>query len=119
MSKELSKDKLQFDLIPEEQLEEMVRVMMSGLKKHKKNDWMAGYPWSYYYNALRRHISSFWKGEDFDKESGELHIAHAACCCLILSYYIKNRKEFDDRQIGHTRPGKTQGAGKPIGRLSG
>jgi len=37
-----------------------------------------------YISAAKRHILSWFDGEDLDRESGEPHLAHAAACMMIL-----------------------------------
>jgi hypothetical protein len=37
-----------------------------------------------YTSALLRHIAAWRCGEATDPETGEHHLAHAACCALIL-----------------------------------
>lgn len=37
-----------------------------------------------YISAARRHMAAWFDGENIDPESGESHLAHAACCLMIL-----------------------------------
>jgi uncharacterized HAD superfamily protein len=48
--------------------------------------------------SMKRHIAAFERGEDFDEESGLLHMAHAAWNALAIVSYYKHRPEFDDRK---------------------
>ena len=68
-----------------------------GNKKYERYNFAKGYKWSLSYDALQRHLMLFWSGEDKDKESGLLHIAHAAWHCLtLLTFYLRS-KGTDDR----------------------
>lgn len=37
-----------------------------------------------YFAAAMRHLWAWWTGEERDAETGESHLAHAACCVLFL-----------------------------------
>lgn len=71
-----------------------------GAEKYEKFNYLKGYAWDLSYSAMQRHMQSFWAGEDYDKESGMLHMAHAAWHGLALvSFY--------ERDLGRdTRPPK-------------
>jgi hypothetical protein len=51
-------------------------------------------------DAALRHTFTFADGEDIDEESGESHLAHAACCLLFALGLIHSGKAVDDR---HTK----------------
>lgn len=89
--------KLRWDLLPVEALEQVIRVFMYGAQKYSDHNWTYGMKWSKHFNAALRHLSSFWKGEDIDPESGLHHMAHAAACALIVLQYTFYNKKFDDR----------------------
>ena len=92
-------DKLRWDLVPIEALEEVVRVFNFGAKKYEDRNWEKGMGWSRMYAAAMRHLTAFWRGETFDKETGLHHCAHAAWCCLALCHYTMYNLQFDDRPI--------------------
>jgi hypothetical protein len=89
--------KLRFDLIPPEWERVLAEVMTMGAKKYEDHNWEKGLSWSRRYGSVRRHLNAFWAGEDFDKESGLQHLAHAAWGCLALLTFMKTHPEFDDR----------------------
>ena len=85
--------KLEWNLLPDEQLESVVRVLMHGAKKYAEENWKkVSHPEVRYYNAARRHIQSWRKGEICDLESGEPHLAHAVCDLLFLLYFDDIKK---------------------------
>lgn len=55
-----------FDLIPIGPLSELARHYAAGAKKYDDHQWRQGYEWSKSYNALIRHLTAFWAGEDYD-----------------------------------------------------
>ena len=53
--------------------------------------------WSNVINSLLRHINAFRAGEDFDKESGLLHLDHAMCNLVFLREFMRIYPQGDDR----------------------
>ena len=78
--------KLQWSLMPFEQLEEVVKVLMNGAKKYSRDNWKKCDDFDRYKDALMRHVTSYIKGEKLDSEDGLSHLAHAICNCLFLMY---------------------------------
>jgi len=78
-------NKLDWTMLPFEAIEEILKIMDYGAKKYERDNWKKVEP-NRYIAALFRHIVAEIKGEDYDKESGRLHLSHAACCILFLLY---------------------------------
>jgi hypothetical protein len=83
-------DKLRWDLLPLETIEEIVKVYHAGAKKYGENTWQ-NLPDGYnrYKGAMFRHLVLHEKGEVFDEETGCRHLAQVAWnaiamlhCCL-------------------------------------
>ena len=89
--------KNRLDLIPVRAVEEIGKVFTFGSKKYEPRNWERGMEWSKVLASLKRHIAAFESGEDFDKESGLYHLAHAGCNVMFLLEYYKTHPEFDDR----------------------
>jgi hypothetical protein len=87
----------QMSLLPVEALEAVSRVYGFGADKYDRDNWRKGYDWHLSYDALQRHLQSFWKGEDIDPESGEPHLAHAVFHCFTLLTFMESYPEGDDR----------------------
>jgi hypothetical protein len=87
-------------LLPFEALEAVGRVMTFGAKKYAANNWRGGFAWTRLVSSSLRHIFSWVKGEDLDPESGESHLAHAACCILFLLTFVLTKTGEDDRYKG-------------------
>ena len=89
--------KLRWSLLPLVAIRAILRVLMSGAEKYGAENWRKGAAWSRYYEALQRHITAWWDGEDHDPEWGHHHLAHAACCVLFLLYFALEHRGTDDR----------------------
>lgn len=84
-SRKFDGDKLRYELIPPEPLEELAKVLTYGAKKYAANSWQKVEPFEdRYYAALMRHLAEWRKGYDHDDESGLLHLSHAFCCLMFL-----------------------------------
>ena len=89
--------KLRWSLIDWESLEEMVKVLEIGSEKYDDHNWKKGLPFNEVSESLLRHMFAFMKGEDNDKESGKLHLAHVMCNAMFLIYMHREKPEFDNR----------------------
>lgn len=92
-----NKGKLRFDLVHPFAHEQMVKVLTSGAVKYTDRNWEKGMGWSSVIASLKRHLHAIEQGEDYDKESGELHAAHVACNAHFLTAYYKIYPQGDDR----------------------
>lgn len=85
-------------LLPTRALEAVGRVLAFGAKKYQAHNWRGGIQYSRLAGAMLRHVFAFLRGEDKDPETGESHLAHAACCVLFaLEFVEEGRTELDDR----------------------
>jgi hypothetical protein len=90
--------KIPVHLIPPEAIWNIAKIYQYGAEKYAERNWEKGMDWSRMYNSAMRHLLAFWQGQDFDGESGMLHVAHAAWNCIgLLTYMIRGMEEFDDR----------------------
>lgn len=92
--------KLEWSLMPFDQLEQVVKVLMNGANKYGRENWKKCDDVNRYKDALMRHTVAYVKGEKIDDISkggdGLSHLAHAICNCLFLMY-------FDDKENGGTK----------------
>ena len=86
-----------FSLISRTALEEEARVMAFGAGKYGTHLWRQGMDFSRLVDAMLRHTYAFADGEDFDKETGLSHLAHARCCAAFLLEYQGVKVGTDDR----------------------
>lgn len=87
-------DKLMWELLPLDDLEDVVKVYTEGAKKYGPNRWQNlenGY--ERYKAAAFRHILEYERGNEFDAETGCRHLAQAVwnlIACLHLSKQPKS-----------------------------
>jgi hypothetical protein len=92
--------KLPWELLPEDALEQVVRVLQFGAQKYAPRNWEKGIAYTRVYGAIRRHLVAWLKGEELDPETGISHLAHAACEILFaLTFETRGMKECDDRPV--------------------
>jgi hypothetical protein len=90
--------KVPFSLIPENVLGEVGLSFLEGSLKYGSNNWKcAGVRASVYIDALRRHLASWWNGQDIDPDSGLSHIVKAIACLIILRDSMLIGNWTDDR----------------------
>lgn len=90
-------------LVPKPFLHAVGLALLEGALKYGANNWrVAGVRYSVYYDALQRHLSSWWEGEYLDPDSGLPHIVKAAACLAIL---------FDSTLVGNANDDRPPPAG--------
>lgn len=85
-------DKLRWDLLPLEEIEEIVKVYTAGSKKYGENTWQ-NLPngLQRYKAAMLRHLVAFEKGEEVDKETGCKHLAQVAWNAIAMLWVSKHK----------------------------
>ena len=91
------------DLIPPHGITEVSKVLTEKLAKYDKNEWKYGLPWTEVLSSLKKHLTEFETGNDFDS-NGNLNIAHVAMNALILCEYFKIYPQGDDRVLFPNKP---------------
>lgn len=80
--------KPRYSLLPEGTISQVVDVLELGAVKYSPNNWQkVENPRERYYNAIMRHLTAWWEGEEKDPESGKSHLAHVACSVLFLMWF--------------------------------
>ena len=95
--KKFDQGKTRFSLLHPIALKAIAKVFTHGAIKYDDWNWIKAPSWSKYYDALQRHLNAYWGGEDYDKDSGFLHLAHASACLMILLVYQLKGVSKDDR----------------------
>ncbi len=73
-------------------------ALMEGALKYGRHNWReAGIRYSVYYDAMMRHMTAWWEGEDVDADSGLPHPAKAMACLTILLDAMVLENGHDDR----------------------
>jgi len=91
--------KAEIHLIPEELVLRVARILMFGKKKYGAWNWQKGLPMTKVYDAAQRHLLAWMGGQTYDCESGEPHIAHAACNLAFMLWFAEHKPELDDRPV--------------------
>lgn len=100
-------DKLPLHLWPETATIYGCLALLDGTLKYGRANWrVAGVKASIYVDACKRHLNSWFEGEDLDQDSALPHLAHALACLAILVDSHAAGKLTDDRQY----PGGYQSA---------
>jgi hypothetical protein len=92
-----NKGKLRYDLVHPKAHEDMVDVLTMGAEKYFDRNWENGLSWTSVLASMKRHIAAIERGEDYDPESGRLHIAHVACNVHFLNAFYYIFPQGDDR----------------------
>jgi uncharacterized HAD superfamily protein len=73
----------------------------SGLKKvyDGADNWRNGLSWAETMAAVKRHITAWEKGEDFDSELGTYHLANSAWGLFALMEFYRTHPEMDNRKL--------------------
>ena len=85
--------KLRWDLLPLEEIEDIVKVYTEGANKYGDNTWQHlenGY--QRYKGAMLRHLVEYEKGNEIDEETGCRHLAQVAWNAISM-LYLSKRKE--------------------------
>lgn len=94
--KKYDSGKLRWDLLPYEEVEEVVAVLTTGAIKYGDENWKyVENAKERYFAACMRHIVRWKEGEKIDKETAHSHLAHAICNLLFLMYFDKEKNKSD------------------------
>ena len=87
-------DKLRWELLPLEDVEDIVRVYTAGAKKYGPDQWQ-NLPDGIrrYKAALLRHLVEFDKGNEIDEENGCRHLAAVAWNAIAMLHISKQQKQ--------------------------
>ena len=96
---------VQFSRLPRF-LEEVAEHFTKGAAKYPdvapgRANWSLGYPWSWSFDALCRHLWAWWHGEDDDPETGSHHLAAVIFHALVLGEFQRDGLGEDDRPSHH------------------
>jgi len=98
-------DKLRYDLLPPQPLEDLVEVYTIGAKKHGERDWeKPGHITNdEHYQALMRHLQAHRLGEQIDSDDGQLHMASVAwrAFAILFNDHREANQEVNMMQVLH------------------
>lgn len=92
--------KLLFSVLPWRVLIGVAVAFLEGALKYGRHNYRAaGVRHSVYFDALQRHILSWWEGEDIDPDSGLHHVDKAIACLFVLRDSMLHGNDTDDRPL--------------------
>lgn len=91
--------KSRMDLLPFDALNDVGAVLDYGARKYAERNWEKGMAWGRLLAAALRHLGAWARGIELDAESGLPHLAHAACCVLMLLALTRRGVGTDDRRV--------------------
>lgn len=91
------KGKVKMGLLPPLALKRIAEVFTHGSFKYSDWNWQKGFNYSRLYDACQRHLNDWYMGNSKDLETNKSHLAHAACCLMMLIETEELRKDLDDR----------------------
>jgi hypothetical protein len=90
--------KLALGLVPDTIKTEVALSFLEGALKYGRYNWrIAGVSASIYHDALERHLSKWWNGQDADPKTRVKHLASVIACAGILLDAELCGKLTDDR----------------------
>jgi hypothetical protein len=76
--KKYNKGKPILSLVPRALKEGVAKALEFGADKYGRDNYKTGFPYTILADAVERHMTKAVDGEDYDEESGLLHLEHAA-----------------------------------------
>ena len=89
-------DKVDMSLLSSTAITKIAEVLTFGKKKYSAHNWRNGLSHSRLMAASLRHLFAHLSGETIDPESGLSHLAHAACCVMMLIELSVTRPDLND-----------------------
>lgn len=99
--KKFDSGKLEWELMPAEAEEEIIKVLNVGKQKYGDWNWLDNadsVEYTRYMNAFRRHYYKFRRGQDFDEETGFYELSHCIVNLMFLLQYQIMNKGIDNRR---------------------
>jgi hypothetical protein len=96
--------KLLWHLLPVRPMEGLVKTFTIGAGKYGENNWRKGIAFSRLFAAMCRHLFAWWRGEKFDPEDGQHHLASVAWGALVLMELEETHPNLDDRAEPEANP---------------
>lgn len=87
--------KLRWDLLPLEEIEDIVKVFTAGADKYGPNNWQyLDDAYNRYKGALLRHLVEHDRGNEIDEETGCRHLAQVAWNAIAMLYHSKQKTDY-------------------------
>ena len=84
--------KLRMSLIPQLELNRIMKRYLDGAEKYGHNNWKKGMPLSVYFDSAQRHLQAWWQNDQ-----DEDHAAAVVWNILCAMWTENNKSDQDDR----------------------
>ena len=84
--------KLRMSLIPQQELNRVMKRYLDGAEKYGYNNWKNGMPLSVYFDSAQRHLQAWWQNDQ-----DEDHAAAVVWNILCAMWTENNKLDQDDR----------------------
>lgn len=98
--------KTRLDLVPQSAIDGLGKVLTKGAAKYAPRNWEKGMKWSNVSSSLKRHLAAYERGEDYDPETGLLHMEHVLTNAAFLVEYYRTYPQGDDRPHDYLKRAK-------------
>lgn len=96
--KKLDQEKPRYELIPFQELDEVVEVLTFGAKKYEAENWKKVKDGEKrYFAAALRHLSAVGQGIQKDSETNFSHYSHAICSLFFALWHNKHASKEDKK----------------------
>ena len=90
--------KVPLHLVPPSATHYLALALEDGASKYGPYNWRdSAISISTYHAACKRHMDAYWDGEEYAKDSGIHHVAHAMACCALILDALTINMLVDDR----------------------
>jgi hypothetical protein len=96
-AKKYDGEKPRMELLSYSALRQTAEALTFGARKYDDDNWRNGFEWRRLVGAAMRHLHAWNDGEDRDPESGLSHLAHCACCVMMLLEHEEKKYGTDNR----------------------
>lgn len=87
-----------FSVVPRRVIGELGLALLEGACKYGRHNYRAsGVRASVYVDALDRHLSAWWEGQELDPDSGLSHVTKAIACLTVMRDSMLEGNFVDDR----------------------
>jgi|GEM_PF-2882215 len=98
----LDAGKVQFERLPPEALFALAELYTNACNKYPQDGgrgWEKGMSWGRCFGSMMRHAWKFWRGEDYDEETGAHHMVAVMWNAVAIYIYAVRKVGTDDRPV--------------------
>lgn len=88
--------KLRMSLIPQQELNRVLKRYLDGAEKYGENNWIKGMPLSVYFDCAHRHLDAWWRGED-DEDHAAAVVWNMLCAMYTETHAHEDYNKMNDK----------------------